>query len=90
VGIVVLAMRAALEARGLLKVALGTVLAVLVTASLVDTVEENRATWLLLGMIALAGRLAVDAPEPLAECFPAGSSVGGSAPAPSLACRPAN
>jgi hypothetical protein len=34
-------------------------------------VEENRTTWLLLAMIALAGRLAVEEPEELAECFPA-------------------
>jgi hypothetical protein len=39
--------------------------------SLVATVEENRTTWLLLAMIALAGRLAVEEPEELAENFPA-------------------
>jgi hypothetical protein len=33
-------------------------------------VEESRTTWLLLGLIALAGRLAVEEPEGLAACFP--------------------
>jgi hypothetical protein len=33
--------------------------------SLVATVEENRSTWLLLAMIALAGRLGVEEPEGL-------------------------
>ena len=72
VGIVVLAARAALKARGPLLMALATVLLVWVVTSLVDTVEENRTTWLLLGMIALAGRLAVEEPERLSACFPEG------------------
>jgi hypothetical protein len=38
--------------------------------SLVATVEESRTTWLLLAMIALAGRLGVEQPEELAACFP--------------------
>jgi hypothetical protein len=33
-------------------------------------VEESRTTWLLLAMIALAGRLGVEQPEELAACFP--------------------
>jgi hypothetical protein len=37
--------------------------------SLVATVEENRTTWLLLAMIALAGRLGMEEPEGVAECF---------------------
>ncbi|MDR3773413.1 MAG: O-antigen ligase family protein [Terracidiphilus sp.] len=76
VAIVVLAARAALKTRGPLKVALGTVLAVWAVASQVDTTEENRATWLLLGLIALAGRLAVEQPGELAECFDGGSQSG--------------
>jgi O-antigen ligase len=70
VSIVVLAARAALMTRGSLRIALATVLLVWAIASQVDTVEENRATWLLLGMIAVAGRLAVEEPDRLEECFP--------------------
>jgi hypothetical protein len=33
-------------------------------------VEESRTTWLLMGLIALAGRLAAEEPKGLAECFP--------------------
>ncbi len=56
--------------RGPLKWAMATALAVLVVTSLVATVEESRTTWLLLALIALAGRLAVEDPERLAACFP--------------------
>jgi hypothetical protein len=45
-------------------------LAVWITSSLVATVEESRTTWLLLALIALAGRLSVEEPEELAACFP--------------------
>jgi O-antigen ligase len=69
VAIVVAAVRAAIETRGLTRLALATALLVWVITSLVATVEENRTTWLLLGMIALAGRLAVDNPEQLAALF---------------------
>ena len=34
------------------------------------TVEESRTTWLLLALIALAGRLSAEEPEALAACFP--------------------
>ncbi|MFZ1086134.1 MAG: O-antigen ligase family protein [Terracidiphilus sp.] len=57
--------------RGPLQGALALTLAVWFITSLVATVEENRTTWLLLAMIALAGRLAVEEPEELAACFPA-------------------
>jgi hypothetical protein len=36
----------------------------------VATVEDNRSTWLLLGVIALAARLAAEQPEDLARSFP--------------------
>ena len=42
---------------GLLRVAFGTTLAVWAITSMVGSVEENRATWLLFGLMALAGRL---------------------------------
>ncbi len=87
--IVVLAARSALATRGPLKVALVTVLVVWAVASMVDTTEENRATWLLLGMIALAGRLAVEEAGQLAVCFRDAGYAAGSEPATGLACGPA-
>jgi O-antigen ligase len=72
-GIVALAARAVFSVRGALRLALGASLAVWVVTSLVATVEESRTTWLLMGMIALAGRLAVEEPERLAACFATGS-----------------
>jgi hypothetical protein len=49
-----------------------TALAVWLITSLVATVETSRTTWLLLALIALAGRLTADDPDGLAACFPAG------------------
>ena len=68
--IVALAARAVLLTRGALRLALGTALAVWAITSMVATVEESRTTWLLLGAIALADRLAIEAPERLDACFP--------------------
>jgi len=82
--------RLALKTRGPLLVALATLLLVLAVASLVDTVEENRATWLLLGLIAVAGRLAVEDPRQLEECFPEQTSHTPPAMEPSLSSSPVN
>jgi len=71
VGIVALAARSAMQTHGPLRLALATALLVWVITSLVATVEESRTTWLLLGMIALAGRLAMEEPQRLAACFAA-------------------
>lgn len=57
--------------RGALFAGLATALSVWVVASLAATVEENRATWLLLGMVAVAGRLAQEEPERVNSCFEA-------------------
>jgi O-antigen ligase len=70
-GIVALAAWSLFQTRGPLRLALGASLLLWGIASLVDTVEENRSTWLLLGLIALAGRLAVEQSRELEECFPA-------------------
>lgn len=69
-GIVALAARSILATRGPMLIAFITVLVVWAVTSMVDTVEENRATWLLLGLAALVGRLAVEEPIQLEECFP--------------------
>jgi len=68
--IVALAGRSVLRTRGPLRLALATVLLVWVITSLVDTVEENRISWLLLGIMALAARLADEDPAALNACFP--------------------
>ena len=68
--IVIAAAWAAMETRGTLRLALVTALLVWVVTSLVATVEESRTTWLLLGMIAVAGRFGRENAEQLAECFP--------------------
>lgn len=67
--IVALAVRSVFATRGSLRVALGATLLAWIMTSLAATVEENRSTWLLLGLIAVAGRLAADEPERLAACF---------------------
>jgi hypothetical protein len=56
------------------------VLVVWLITSLVATVEESRTTWLLLALIALAGRLAVEQPEELAAYFPGASSTPATGP----------
>jgi O-antigen ligase len=87
-GIVALAVRSVVETRGTMRVALATALLVWMVASLAATVEESRATWLLLAMIALAGRLAVDQPEQLDAFFPVGSRAFNIARAPRLIAQP--
>jgi O-antigen ligase len=69
--VVALAVRAVVQTEGVLRVALATALLVWMVTSLVATVEESRTTWLLMGIIALAGRFAVEAPTQLAKNFPA-------------------
>jgi O-antigen ligase len=70
VAIVALAADSILKTHGPLRLALATALLVWAIASLAATVEENRTTWLLFALIALAGRLAVEDPEGLAAYFP--------------------
>ncbi|HZL53619.1 MAG TPA: O-antigen ligase family protein [Terracidiphilus sp.] len=70
VAILVLAARSTLQTHGPLQLALGTALLVWAVTAMASTVEESRTTWLLIALIALAGRLAVEEPEALAECFP--------------------
>jgi O-antigen ligase len=72
--IVIAVAMAAIETRGTLRVALLTALLVWGVTSLVATVEESRTTWLLLGVIAVAGRLGREDGEGLAACFPESAS----------------
>ena len=68
--ILVSAFRLLQRTSGSLRLSFLLTLLVWIVASLVGTVEENRVTWLLFAMIALAARLADEAPEELAVCFP--------------------
>ena len=54
---------------GLLRIAFGTVLVVWFITSMVGSVEENRTTWLLFGMMAVAGRMEVEHPFAMREVF---------------------
>ncbi len=78
--LVALAVRYALQTPGPLRLALATALLVWSVTSLVATVEQNRTTWLLLAMIAVAARLAAQDPEGLAACF--STTPLGAVPAP--------
>jgi O-antigen ligase len=66
-----LAVHYAFRTHGPLRMAFVTSLIAWALTSLAATVEENRTTWLLLAMIAVAGRLAADDPGGLADCFSA-------------------
>jgi O-antigen ligase len=75
VGIFALASRAILQTSGPLQRTLAISLAVWLVSAMVSTAEESRTTWLLIALIALAGRLAVEQAEALEVCFP-GSVAG--------------
>lgn len=57
------------KTKGLLGIGLGSELAVWGITSMVGSVEENRATWLLFGLMATAGRLAIEHPDALGSVF---------------------
>jgi O-antigen ligase len=87
--VVAMAVRAALATRGPIKIALLTALLLWGFASMVDTVEENRTSWLLLGLVAVAGRLAVETPERLEACFAGGRPDERAWPLPGPSRKPA-
>jgi len=60
---------AAGRTKGLLRIALGTSLVVWLITSMVGSVEENRTTWLLFGIIAAAGRLEVEQPDAMQAIY---------------------
>lgn len=63
------ALRSAFATSGSVRIALLTALTVWAIASMVDTVEENRITWFLLGVAVVAGRIAQEDAERLTEHF---------------------
>jgi O-antigen ligase len=56
---------------GALQIGMGTALAVWCLTLLAATVEQNRSTWILLGLVVCAGRLAMEAPGETARYFSA-------------------
>jgi O-antigen ligase len=68
--IVAAAIWALMQTCGPMKWAMAVALAAWVVTSLVATVEESRSTWLLLAMIAVAGRLGAEQPEEMTACLP--------------------
>jgi O-antigen ligase len=60
---------AVVQTKLLLRIALGTTLAVWMITSMVGSVEENRATWLIFGLIGLAGRLETHQRTSMASVF---------------------
>ena len=88
--LLVLAVRAALHTSGPLRLALLTCLLVWAITSLTATVEENRTTWLLFGLILLAARLAEEDPLGLAACFLSASPRTVISSAPPLAVQPSS
>jgi len=68
--IVMLAAWLVTRVKGPLGWALATALTVWIISSMIASVEEGRSTWLLMGLIALAARLAAEEPRGLAVCFP--------------------
>jgi len=86
IAVVFLAVRSMMQTHGTLRLALATALLVWILTAMVATVEESRTTWLLLALIALAGRLALEQPERLAACFPdsAPSVTSSEVPAPAI------
>ena len=71
VAVLALAVHAVIRLRGSLFIAMSASLAVWMVTTLTASVEENRTTWLLFALIALAGRLAMESPAELALAFPA-------------------
>ncbi len=56
--------------RGAMRLGLGTAFLVWLANALVLSIQANRTTWLLLGMIVAAGRLAAEIPEEFRKEFP--------------------
>ena len=62
-------MRSIWQTGGVLRLSFAIAFAVWLITSMVGSVEENRNTWLLFAMMAIAGRLAVEQPLGMAEEF---------------------
>lgn len=68
--LVVIAARSLLAAHGPVRQGLGIALLVWMVNALVLSIQTSRTTWLLLGVIAVAGRMAAEEPAELEKEFP--------------------
>jgi len=68
--IVFISARNVLRMKGPLRIGFGAALVVLLVSMLDATVEGNRSTWFLFGLIAFAARLAEEQPVNLTQSFP--------------------
>lgn len=68
--IVAFSMRSIFATRGMLRIALMTLMAIWLMSSLVGTIGESRTTWLLFAIIASSHRLAEERPNELGDTFP--------------------
>jgi O-antigen ligase len=75
--LVVAAVACVLRTRGPLRIALASVMGIGLLGSLVATVQDNRATWLLLGIVCAAARLALEDDTGIARVFTAREHVEG-------------
>lgn len=71
IAIVIVSIYAAKRTIGPLCIGMITVLAAWCITTFAATVEQNRSTWFLLGLIACAGRLSQEQPQALTQCFSA-------------------
>ena len=67
--LVALAVHAAFQCRGLLRMALVMCLLIWMITTLTATVEESRTTWLLFSLAIVAARLSAEDPSGVAACF---------------------
>ncbi len=72
-GIVAICVRYLFDVGGTLRIALATLMAVWLMASLVGSVGESRSTWLLLAVIGLSHRIMEEQPEDIERRFPSPS-----------------
>lgn len=69
IAIVLYVMYCITRTRSILRISLATTMAVWLVMATVATEEESRFTWLIIALVALAGRLALDCPVELNACF---------------------
>ena len=88
--LVAMALRAAFRTHGPLRLSLVTCLVVWAITTFIASVEENRTTWLFLGVTLLAARLSDENPSDLAACFRLAPPQRAHDPSPALAVEPSS
>ncbi len=80
---------AAIQTRGLFRIAALTTVAVWVTTSMVGSVEENRMTWLIFAFLAISGRMSAELPQTMESAWPLHGRIPEKAGWPSTTVVPA-